>query len=187
MKIGLNTLMNIFHKKRQRITSATLFIAFFVFLIRDILENDYSAGNTFINILAFSICILCATLVEPASIYISNGEIRYSEIHFFSRSGMGGMRVGNIDIGGRSKGRSTRVNYSITDIEYIKIRQTKIEKIFNSAHFEFAGKTRFNSKKYLDKVPDRQIHYVYGINNYKKNKSYLENLILKELNYCIGE
>ena len=83
----------------------------------------------------------------------------------------------------RGKGfTSTKVNYQVTEITEITLKQNKIERLLGLAHLVFRGKTTFDAGKHTDQFQPKDIHCIYGIsyNKHRDNisrysKHYLSN------------
>ena len=129
----------------------------------------------------FLIMFLIVSLLFPSRIKVIDGQIMYSQIQFIHRPYGNGFVITKTRVGlVRFRGLFVKVNYTVTNIDTFEAYQTKIEKIFNTGHIMIHGKTRFDTKKHLDCLSDRQIHTIYGIKNFKKYKSEIE-LVSKDL------
>lgn len=62
------------------------------------------------------------------------------------------------------------VSYYVSDISYVALKQTRLERLFDVGHIEFRGNTHFEVKKekYREKVFLPSLHLVYGIRNYSQ-------------------
>ena len=140
-------------------------------------------GNVLVSIMLFCFMFLIlflimfpiVSLLFPSEIKVIDGQIMYSQIQFIHRPYGNGFAVVRTQVGHiRFRGSFVKVNYTVTNIDTFEAYQTKIEKVFNTGHIIVYGKTRFDTKKHLDCISDRQTHMVYGIKNFKKYKSEIE-------------
>lgn len=65
--------------------------------------------------------------------------------------------------------RSAKVEFTVSDITSLELKQTRFERFFNVGHIQIEGRTDFITKeKFMERVPDRDQHIVHGIRNFSK-------------------
>lgn len=123
---------------------------------------------------------LASFLTIPRKIEVTESKIRYRATPFVRTGkkvfGRGGVQVylgGNMrnpersEEGSASSEKKIKVTYVVSDLRFFEIRQNALERLTNTAHISFRGKTEVvlkeKDEKYVRSVNPPAVHVVGGV------------------------